>query len=201
MPLRLRSLGWFRDSVSPAWVIGMIPTDGFVIPTGSRNLLFAECCRLSVECFPDACSLKPDRCPQRRHLHRRQRRLKPFIPHLQPRTINGLLQRVTGKHAERMRYARFLRRLSNPARNFIDDHVVVRCVPAQQTAETDDRIIFFGFGESAGSRWDFKGAWHTDDLDGFLSHPGTQKTIIGTSKQALCDELIETRDYDTEAKT
>jgi hypothetical protein len=38
-------------------------------------------------------------------------------------------------------------------------------------------------------------------VDGFLCHPGTQKTIIGTSKQALCDELIETRDYDSEAKT
>ena len=54
MPLRRRSFGWLRDSVSPAWVIRIIPTDGFVIPTGSRNLFFAECCRLSVECFPDA---------------------------------------------------------------------------------------------------------------------------------------------------
>ena len=171
MPLRRRSLGWLRDSVSPASVIGAIPTDGFVIPTGRRNLLFAKCCMLSAECFADAGNLKPDSCPQRRHLHRRQRRLKPFVPHLQPGAINGLLQRVAGKHAERMRHAGFLRRLSNPARNFIDDHVVVRCVPAQQTAETDDRVIFFGFGESAGSRWDFKGAWHTDDLDGFLPYP------------------------------
>jgi hypothetical protein len=138
---------------------------------------------------------------QIRHLHRRQRCLKSLVPHLQPGPIDGLLESLASEHPKRVRHARVLSRLSNAARNFVDDHVVVRGVPPQQTTETYDRVMFLGFRDSAGSQWDFKRPRHADNLDVFLSHPGTQKPVISASKQTLCDELIETGDNDREAKT
>ena len=72
----------------------------------------------------------------------------PFVPHLQSRAINGLLQGIASQHAKRMRHSSLLRRLPNPARHFVDDHVVMRRIPAQQTAETNDRVILPGLSQS-----------------------------------------------------
>jgi len=85
-----------------------------------------------------------DSFPQRRHLHRGQRRLKSLIPHLQPGAINSLLEVLAGKHAKRVRDPGLLRRLSNAARDFIHDYVIVRGVPSEQAAEADNRVIFPG---------------------------------------------------------
>ena len=51
---------------------------------------------------------------------------------------------------ESVRNAGLLRRLPNAARDFVSDHVVMSCVSAKQTAETDNGIVFPGFGKGAG---------------------------------------------------
>ncbi len=93
---------------------------------------------------------------QIRHLHRRQRGFESFIAHLQPGAVDGLLQSVAGEHAEGMRHASLLRRLPDATRDFVDDDVVVSGVSAQQTAETDDGVVFPGFGKGASCGRDFK---------------------------------------------
>ena len=95
--------------------------------------------------FASGRTLAPDSRLQRCHLHRRQRRLKSLVPHLQPGPINGLLQIFASKHAKRMRHASLLRRLTNSARYFVYDHVIVRRIAAQQTTQANDGIVFFGF--------------------------------------------------------
>ena len=83
---------------------------------------------------------------QRRHLHGGQRRFQSFVPHLQSSTIDSLLQRVACKHTESVRNAGLLRRLPNAARDLIRDHIVMSGIPAQQTAQADDGIVFLRFG-------------------------------------------------------
>jgi len=46
-----------------------------------------------------------------------------------------------------MWHSGFLRRLSNPASDFIDDYIVVGGVPAQQTTKADDRVVFAGLSQ------------------------------------------------------
>ncbi len=140
----------------------------FVIPTTrgarSKNLLLAEVRGRT----PKAGSRKPNSFPQRRHLHRRQRRLKSLVPHLQPRPIDRLLQILASQHPKRMRHARFLRRLPNPPRDFIHDHVIVRRIPAQQAAETNNGVIFFRQRQSPRRQRNLKRPRHPHDLDVIL---------------------------------
>src|ERR1700757_4089945 len=81
---------------------------------------------------------------QIRHLHCGERRFESFIPHLQSRAIDCLLERVASEHAEGMGHSRFLRRLPNPTSAFIHDHVVMGGIAAQETTQADDRIVFAG---------------------------------------------------------
>src|SRR2546425_12864917 len=83
--------------------------------------------------------LSADGLFQIRHFYRRQRGLEAFVSHFQPGAVNGLLQRVAGEHTEGVRDAGFLRRLADPARDFICDHIVVCRVAPQQASEADDR--------------------------------------------------------------
>src|ERR1700726_4220424 len=96
---------------------------------------------LSAECFP-----------QIRHLHRRQRRLESLVAHFQSGAINRLLQRFAGEHAKGMWHSSLLRRLADPSRDFVDDHVVMGSVATKQAAETDDGVVSPSFGKGARGR-------------------------------------------------
>ena len=137
---------------------------------------------------------------QIRHLHRRQRRLESLVAHLQPGTVDRLLQRVAGKDTERMRHSCLLRRLPDPARDYVDDYVEVGCVSAQKAAEADDSVVLLGFSKCARGQGDFEGARDADDLDVFLFRPGTNESIVCAAKQAVGDEFVESRDDDSETK-
>ena len=120
---------------------------------------------LTLLTLADDRRLTTDDCFQVRHLHRRQRRFKSFVAHLQAGAIDGLLQVFAGENTEGMRHSRFLRRLADAASDFVDDDVVVRGVAAQQASETDDGVVFFSLGESTGCRWNFESAGDADDFD------------------------------------
>src|SRR5262249_3351070 len=105
---------------------------------------------------------------QIRHLHRGERSLETLVAHLQPGAINRLLKRLACEHAEGMRYSGLLRRLTNPARDLVNDHVVMGSVTAQQATEADDGIVFAGFSEGAGGRGNFEGAGNADKFDGVV---------------------------------
>jgi len=138
---------------------------------------------------------------QRRHFDRRQRSFESFVAHLQAGAIDGLLQRVAGENAEGVRYARFLRRLSDAARDFIDDDVVVGRGASQQAAEANNGVIFSGFRQRAGRGRNFEGAGNTNDLDVLLFRTRTQKGVVRTSQQSVSDELVESRDNNGKTST
>src|SRR5215475_12099812 len=99
---------------------------------------------------------------QIRHLHRSERSLETLVAHLQAGAIDCLLERVAGENTKCMWHSGFLRRLPNPTRDFVDDHVVVRRISAEQASEADYGVVFSGFGESARSGGNFEGAGNAD---------------------------------------
>jgi hypothetical protein len=137
---------------------------------------------------------------QIRHLHRRQCRFESLISHLQSGAVDRLLQRFARENTEGMWHARLLRRLPDPARDFVDDHVVMGGISAKQAAEADDGVIFLGFRQRARSGWDFERAGDADDFDGVFFSSGTEQPVVGTSKESVRDELVKARGDNTEPK-
>src|SRR5204862_5350934 len=97
-----------------------------------------------------------------------------------------------------MRHSGFLRRLPDATRDFVDDHVVVRGVSAQQTSEANNGVVFFGFGKGTCSRGDFEGTWNTDNFDVFFSRLGAYESVVGAPQQTVSDELVESRHHNRE---
>ena len=100
-----------------------------------------------------------------------------------------------------MRNSGLLGGLSDAARNFINNHIVMGRVAAQEAAEADDGVILVSFSESTGGGGNFERARNADNADVLVMRAGAQETVIGTAKQAFCDELIEARDNDCKTKT
>jgi hypothetical protein len=71
--------------------------------------------------------------------------------------------------------------LPNAARDFVYDDVVMRSITTEKAAETDDCIVFLGFGQSAGSGRNFEGTGHADDLDIFFIRPRAHKRVVGAA--------------------
>ena len=135
---------------------------------------------LRADCFLEA-----------RHLYRCQRRLESLVTHLEPGAVDGLLERIAGKHAEGVRHSRFLRRLADATRYFVHDDVVVRRIAAQQAAEANDGVVSACFGEGARGGRDFEGAGNPDDLDISLSRSGAKQPIVCAMQKPLGYERIE----------
>src|ERR1700674_3783943 len=128
------------------------------------------------------------------HLHRRQRRLKSLVPHLQPGAINRLLQRVASQHPKRMRHASLLCRLPDAARNFVDDDIVMRRVAADQATEANYRIVFSSFSKHASGGWNFESSGYADHRDVFLVRARAQQSVVSALKKPFGDEGVEARD-------
>jgi len=122
--------------------------------------------------------LTTDDCFQVCHLHRRQRRFETFVAHLQASAIDGLLQGLTSEDAEGVRNSRFLRRLADAARDFVNDDVVMGGVASQQATEADDGVVLLGFGKRACCRWNFESAGDADDLDASVIKALKRETTI-----------------------
>jgi len=132
-----------------------------------------------------------DRTFQVRHFYRGQCRFESFVSHLQPGAIDRLLERVASENAERVWHPGLLRRLSNSARNFVDDNVVMRGVASQQAAQTDNGVVFSGLSQGACRGRDLKGSWDANYFDVVLFCPGTDQAVICTAQQPIGDELVE----------
>src|SRR5438477_12661176 len=78
---------------------------------------------------------------QRRHLDGGERGFVSFITALQTGTIDGLLERLAGQNAVGVRDAGLLRGLSDAARDFSRDVLVVGGVAADDAAETEDSVV------------------------------------------------------------
>ena len=133
------------------------------------------------------------------HLNRGQCGFEAFVAHLQSSAINGLFQRVTSEHAEGMGNTSFLRRLSDTARDFIHNDVIVRSVAADKASEADDGVVFFGFGERARRGGNFESAGNTDEGDVFFVDTGTEKAVESALKKAFGYKRIEAGDNKSEA--
>jgi hypothetical protein len=118
--------------------------------------------RLTADCFF-----------QIRHLHCGERGFKALVAGLEPGAIDCLLERVTGEHAERMRYSSLLGGLTNASRDLIGDHVVVCSVSAKKAADADDGVVFARLSERAGGGRDLESAGDTDEIDVLLLRSGT----------------------------
>ncbi len=148
---------------------------------------------------PGTRSPKPDSLPQRRHLHRRQRRLESLIPHLQPGAINGLSQVFAGKHPKRMRNSSLLRRLPNPTRNFIHDHVVMRRIAAQQTSKANNCIVLPSLRQSPRRQRNLKRPRHPHQMNVFPGSARAHQPVDSAQQQPLSDKCIEPGNGNSEA--
>lgn len=90
-----------------------------------------------------------------------------------------------------MRNSRLLRRLPNPPRHFIHDHIIVRRIPAQQTSETDNRIVLLRLRQLPSRQWNLKRARHPDQIDIFFLSPGALQSVDRANQQSLSDERVE----------
>jgi len=147
----------------------------------------------------DRWGLMADRPAQRRHLHRRQPRLEPFIPHLQSSAIDRLFQVLTSKHTERMRHASLLCRLPNPARHFVYDHVIVRSISPQQTTETNHRVVLLRLRQLPRRQRDLKRPWHAYQFYIFFVRARARQSINRAQQQPLSDKRIEAGNDNREA--
>src|SRR5579863_493527 len=143
--------------------------------------------------------LRADSFPQRRHFHRRQRRLKSLVPHLQSCPINRLLQVLAGQHAERMRHSRLLRRLPDPPRDFVDDHVIVRRISTQQTSQANDRVIFLSQSQRPSRQRNLKSPRHAHHVNVLFSRSRLQQAVTSARQKPVRDERVKARHHDGKA--
>src|SRR5260221_4013365 len=92
-----------------------------------------------------------------------------------------------------MRHSSLLCRLPDAARNLVHDHVVMRCVAADQAAKADDGIIFLGFGKSARGQGNFERSGYADQRDVFLPCARAQQSVVSTLEEPFRDEGVEAR--------
>src|SRR5258708_27666392 len=92
-----------------------------------------------------------------------------------------------------MRHSSLLRRLPDAARDLIHNHVVMRCVAADQAAKADDGIIFPGFGKSASGQGNFERSGDADQRDVFLPCARAQQSVVSALEEPFCDEGVEAR--------
>ena len=92
--------------------------------------------------------------------------------------------------------ARFLCGLTDAARHFVHNHIVVCGIAANQTSETDDRIVFFGLRQGTGGGRNFESSRHTNNRDVFLSGTQTNQAIVSAAQQSLGNKFVEPGDYD-----
>src|SRR3954463_2402423 len=90
-----------------------------------------------------------------------------------------------------MRHASFLRRLSDAARTFIDNHIVMRRISTQKTADANDGIVGPGCGKCARRRGDFKRPWHSDHVNIFFLRSGAQQPVASTLQKPFSNERIK----------
>jgi len=100
-----------------------------------------------------------------------------------------------------MGHPSLLRGLPNAARDFIYDDVIVRSIAAQQTAQTNNRIVFFGLCQCASGGGKFKRARNTNDPNILGFRTTTQQSIERTPKESFRNELIKPRDHNAEVSS
>ena len=79
--------------------------------------------------------------------------------------VEGLLEGFAGEDAEGVGDAGLLLGLADAAGDFVVDGLVVGGFAAEEAAEGDDGVEFFGFGEGAGGGGNLPGAGDADDFD------------------------------------
>jgi hypothetical protein len=100
-----------------------------------------------------------------------------------------------------MRNARLLRRLPNPARDFIHDHVIVRGTAAQQAPETNNRVILLSLRELPRRQRYLKRPRHAHYSDIFFLSAGSHQPIDRAQQKSLGDKCVESRNHDSKAHT
>src|SRR5580704_7750531 len=136
---------------------------------------------------------------QRSHLYRRQRRLKPLVSHLQPSAINSLLQVLARKHPKSMWNTSLLRRLPNPPRDFVNDHVIMRRIPAQQTTKTNNRVILPCLRDCPRRQRNLTRPWYPHQINIFPDSARAHQPIDGAKQKPLSNKSIEPRNHDSKA--
>src|SRR5215467_1473142 len=134
-----------------------------------------------------------------RHFHCRQPRFKSFVPALEPRAIDGLLQRVAGQHAENNGQPGIDLRELQAARGFGTNIIVMRSFAAQNAANGNQRVVFPGGGKFFCRQGQFERTGNMDHIHIFaISAPALQR-IRGGGEQAVGDKAVEAADDDSEA--
>jgi hypothetical protein len=113
--------------------------------------------------------------------------------------VEGLFEGLAGEDAEGVGDAGVLLRLADAAGDLVVDGFVVGGFAAEETAEGDDGVEFFGFGEGAGGRGDLPCAGDADDLDVGFGDAAAMETVERALEEAVGDDGVPTGGDDGEA--
>ena len=108
---------------------------------------------------------------------------KPLLPAFQTGAVECLLQRFAGEDAEGVGDAGLLLGLADAAGDFVIDGLVVGGFAAEEAAEGDDGVEFFGFGEGAGGGGNLPGAGDADDFDVCLRCAAAMEGVEGACRR------------------
>jgi hypothetical protein len=100
-----------------------------------------------------------------------------------------------------MRNPSLLRRLPNPPRHFIHDHVVMRRIPTQQTAETNNGIVLPSLGQLPRRQRNLKRPRNPHQIKIFLLGTGAHQPVQRAQQKPLGDKRIEAGDNNRKAFT
>src|ERR1019366_1089226 len=102
---------------------------------------------------------------------------------------------LASQNAESMRHASLLRRPPDPPSDLVDNDVIMRRIPAQQTPNTNDRVILPSQSQTPRRQRDLKRPRHPRDVDVFLGSSGTQQPIASAQQKPLRDKRIKPRHH------
>jgi hypothetical protein len=122
-----------------------------------------------------------------------------FVAGFEAGAIEGLLQGFAGENAEGVGDAGLLLGLADAAGDLVVDGLVVGGFAAEEAAEGDDGVEFFGFGEGASGGGNLPGAGDADDFDVLFCGSAAVEGVERTLEEAVGDDGVPACGDDGEA--
>jgi len=125
--------------------------------------------------------------------------LEALVASFEAGAVEGLLEGLAGEDTEGVGDAGVLLGLTDAAGDFVVDGLVVGGFAAEETAESDDGVEFFRFGEGAGRGGDLPGSGDADDLDVGFGGSAAVEGVERTLEEAVGDDGVPAGGDDGEA--
>src|SRR5208337_4275279 len=135
-----------------------------------------------------------------RHLNGPEPRLKAFVPTLQARAIDGLLERVARQHTKHDGNSGVHLRELQTSCCFRADIIVMRGFAADNAPDRNQRIVFSGRREFLRRQRQLKRTWHMCYINVLAARARALQCIHRTLQQPFSNETVESADDDPETQ-